>query len=263
VTAVDVAYCDEGVRDDAVPVLLSASLGTTRAMWAEQVARLAPTRRVLSYDHRGHGDSPAPAGDHSLADLVDDVVALLDRLEVERVDVVGVSLGGTVGLALAAAHDDRVRTLVTINSPVFADAPAFWHQRAAAVRAQGMGVASTGLLGRWYSPAVAAAPAELVRATVATVGTLSPEGYAGCCAAIAGIDLRATLPGFSVPLLAITGGADAVVPAHHAELLAERVPGTRRADLADAGHLLPQERPDELHALLTEHWSATPMRSTR
>ncbi|WP_299960461.1 alpha/beta fold hydrolase [uncultured Modestobacter sp.] len=262
-TAVDVAFDDEGVRGDTVPVLLSASLGTTRTMWAEQVHRLAATRRVIAYDHRGHGDSPVPADDLSLTDLVDDVVALLDRLDVAQVDVVGVSLGGTVGLGLATARPDRVRTLVTINSPVFADAPDFWRQRAAAVRAQGMGVASAGLLGRWYSPTVAAAPSALVRDTVDTVDRLSPAGYAACCAAIAGTDLREALPALAVPLLAVTGSADAVVPAHHAELLADSVPGARRVEVAGAGHLLPQERPDELHALLTQHWTTTSTRSTR
>jgi 3-oxoadipate enol-lactonase len=262
VTPVDVAADDDGPRDDAVPVLLSASLGTTRAMWVEQTARLAGSRRVVAYDHRGHGDSPAPPGDASLQDLVDDVVALLDRLWIAQVDVVGVSLGGTVGLGLAAAHPERVRSLVTINAPVFADAPGFWRERAAAVRAGGMGVASAGLLGRWYSPAVAAAPSALVRDTVAAVDQLSPEGYAACCAAIAGTDLRPQLPGLTVPVLAVTGTADAVVPAHHAALLADGVPGARRAEIADAGHLLPQERPDELHALLTEHWRSTPTRST-
>ncbi|NED52767.1 hypothetical protein G3I24_17930 [Micromonospora aurantiaca] len=54
----------------------------------------------------------------------------------------------------------------------------------------------------------------------------------------------------------MTGGADAVIPAHHAELIASRVPGARLAVLPDAGHLLPQEDPDGLHELLAEHWES-------
>jgi 3-oxoadipate enol-lactonase len=118
-----------------------------------------------------------------------------------------------------------------------------------------MTVATTGLLGRWYAPDTAAAPSALVRDTVAGVGKIDPEGYAGCCEAIAGTDLRRRLAGIRCPVLAVTGTADAVVPAHHARTIAERVPGARHLALPGAGHLLTQEIPDRLHALLTEHWA--------
>ncbi|TNC25070.1 alpha/beta fold hydrolase [Amycolatopsis alkalitolerans] len=246
------AYSDEG---SGPAVLLAASLGTTRAMWEPQRSRIREERRVISFDHRGHGESPSPAGPYTLADLVTDTVTLLDSLSVESVDVVGVSLGGTVGLALAADHPDRVRSLVTINSPVFADEPEFWRRRAIAVRRDGMTVASNGLLSRWYSPAAAATPSMLVASTVSGVDRLDPEGYAGCCEAIAGTDLRDRIGEVRCPVLVVDGLADAVVPAHHAELIAATVPGARRVRLPGAGHLLTQEGPDELHELLTGHWN--------
>ncbi|KAA9165497.1 alpha/beta fold hydrolase [Amycolatopsis acidicola] len=247
------AYSDEG---EGAPVLLAASLGTTRAMWEPQRSRLRENRRVISFDHRGHGESPSLPGPYALADLVADTMGLLDSLGIESADVVGVSLGGIVGLALAACHPERVRSLVTVNSPVFADEPGFWHGRAAAVRRDGMTVASHGLLGRWYSPATAAAPSMLIAATVSEVDRLDQEGYAGCCAAIAGTDLRDRLADIRCPVLAVHGLADAVVPAHHAELIATAVPGARRVPLPSAGHLLTQEVPDALHELLTAHWNS-------
>ncbi|MEU4656539.1 alpha/beta fold hydrolase [Streptomyces sp. NPDC023723] len=248
------AFTDEGAGS---PVLLSASLGTTAEMWAPQRERLRGRRRVVAYDHRGHGGSPTPPGPCRLTDLVDDAVALLDSLDIASADVVGVSLGGTVGLALAAAHPDRVRSLVTVNAPVFADAPGFWRDRAATVREQGMRAVTPGLLGRWYAPEVADAPPPLVTDTVAGVAHLDSEGYAACCEAIAGTDLRDRLAGLRCPVLAVNGTADAVVPAHHAELIAASVPGARHTTLTGAGHLLTQEVPDRFHALLTEHWTTT------
>lgn len=247
------AFTDEG---SGSPVLLSASLGTTAAMWAPQRERLRGRRRVIAYDHRGHGGSPTPPGPYRLTDLVEDAVALLDSLHVESVDVVGVSLGGTVGLALAAAHPDRVRSLVTVNAPVVADDPDFWHGRAATVREQGMSAVTGGLLGRWYAPAVADAPPPLVTDTVTGVERLDPEGYAACCEAIAGTDLRESIAGIRCPVLAVNGLADAVVPAHHATTIATTVPGSRHLALDGAGHLLTQEIPDRFHALLTEHWTS-------
>ncbi|WP_328498778.1 alpha/beta fold hydrolase [Streptomyces sp. NBC_00414] len=247
------SFADEGSGD---AVLLSASLGTTAAMWAPQRTRLRTERRVIAYDHRGHGASPVPPGPYDLADLVHDAVALLDSLDIESADVVGISLGGTVGLALAADHPDRVRSLVTVNAPAFADDPAFWRRRAAAIREQGMKAATSGLLGRWYAPAVAQAPTALVQETVEGVGRLDPEGYAACCEAIAGTDLRDRLAAVRCPVLVVNGLADAVVPAHHARTIAAAVPGARQVELPDAGHLLSQEIPDRLHTLLTEHWTS-------
>ena len=100
-TATAVSWTSEG-PEDAPVVLLSSSLGATRGMWDPQVPVLAERYRVITYDTRGHGDSPSPDGAWSLDDLVDDVVALLDELGAPRAHVVGLSLGGMTAMRLAA-----------------------------------------------------------------------------------------------------------------------------------------------------------------
>src|SRR4051794_41945540 len=91
--SIDVAYTEDGPADAPV-VLLSNSLGATRAMWDPQVPVLAERYRVVTYDTRGHGTSPAPAGPYTLDDLVDDALALLDRLGPPRAPVGGPPPGG-------------------------------------------------------------------------------------------------------------------------------------------------------------------------
>ncbi len=113
-TAVEVSYTEDGPADAPV-VVLSNSLGATRGMWDPQVPALAERYRVVSYDTRGHGDSPSPAGPYTLDDLVDDVVALLDRLGVRRAHLVGHSFGANVALQVAVAASDRVAGLVLIE----------------------------------------------------------------------------------------------------------------------------------------------------
>src|SRR3546814_13016123 len=77
------------------PVLvLSNSIATTLHMWDGQVAALARHFPVLRYDARGHGASDAPAGPYSQARLAHDVLDLLDTLEITRVHLLGLSLGG-------------------------------------------------------------------------------------------------------------------------------------------------------------------------
>ena len=75
-------------------LVLADSLGSTLAMWEPQVADLARHRRVVRYDLRGHGGSPAPDGPYTIADLGGDLLALLDDLEVDRAGLCGLSLGG-------------------------------------------------------------------------------------------------------------------------------------------------------------------------
>lgn len=109
---------EEGVGPEAV--VLSPALFTNRALFDPVVAALRDDYRCIRYDHRGQGDSglgaPQPSRDRlSTEGLYDDAVALLDQLGVEACDWVGASIGGFVGMRLAARHPDRVRSLVLIG----------------------------------------------------------------------------------------------------------------------------------------------------
>src|SRR4051794_41857882 len=94
--------------EDAPVLVLGSSLGTTGAMWDDNVAALARPFRLLRYDTRGHGGSPAPAGPYSMDELGADVLALLDRLELEHVAFCGLSIGAVIGMWLARKAPQRV-----------------------------------------------------------------------------------------------------------------------------------------------------------
>ncbi|QZY30070.1 alpha/beta fold hydrolase [Nocardioides coralli] len=96
------------------PVLLLHSGVTDRRMWADVAPALADDYRVVAPDLRGFGDSPLP-GEH-FTDVAD-LVVLLDNLAIDRVAVVGSSLGGRVALELATAHPERVSALVLCVPP--------------------------------------------------------------------------------------------------------------------------------------------------
>src|SRR4051812_50225350 len=87
---------------DAPVLVMGSSLGTTGGMWDENVPALAERFRVLRYDTRGHGGSPAPDGPYAMEELGADVLALLDRLGLERVSFCGLSIGGGVGVGVPA-----------------------------------------------------------------------------------------------------------------------------------------------------------------
>src|SRR4051794_37300199 len=108
--SVDVNFRFDGPEGARV-LLLSNSLGTGLDMWEDQMPALEQHFRVLRYDQRGHGRSPAPPGPYSIEELAADALALLDRSDLERVDFCGASMGGMTGMWLAINAPDRIDRL--------------------------------------------------------------------------------------------------------------------------------------------------------
>ena len=92
----------------------------SRTIWAGTADALAARRRVITVDARGFGELP-PAGPFSIADLADDLAALLDRLDLSRATVLGMSMGGYAALAFAARHRHRLSALVLADTRAAAD----------------------------------------------------------------------------------------------------------------------------------------------
>ena len=86
--------------------------------WEPQVRRFSRSHRCITYAARGYPPSQVPADDggYSQQHAVDDALAVLDGLGVERADVVGISMGGFAGLHLAMQHPVRVRSLVVAGT---------------------------------------------------------------------------------------------------------------------------------------------------
>jgi 3-oxoadipate enol-lactonase len=251
--AVSLHYVVDGAPGGAV-VVLGSSLGTTGAMWLPQVKALGATYRVVRYDHRGHGGSPAPDGPYSIEDLGSDLLALLDRLELARVDLAGLSLGGMVAMWLAATAPHRVRRLALLCTSARPDEPDAWRQRAAKVRTRGLGAVVGPVTSRWFTPEFDERhPA--VGAWARAMFVANPaEGYAGCCEAIAALDLVPLLGRIEAPTLVVAGARDLALPVPHAERIAAGVPGARLA-IVDAAHLANVEQPVAVTDLLTDFYT--------
>jgi 3-oxoadipate enol-lactonase len=252
VTAVQVHAVVEGPADAPV-LLLSNSLGSDLAMWHPQVPALAERFRVVRYDTRGHGRSPSVAGDATIDDLSDDVVALLDRLGVAAAHVAGLSIGGMTGLRLAVREPQRVLSLAVLCSSAFTGNPQAWRDRAHTARTEGTGVLAPTVVSRWLTPGYAAAHPELVAQLEAMVRAADDEGYAGCCAAIAAMDQRADLAGITAPTLVVSGADDPALPPEHQQVIADGVPGARLLSLRPAAHLANLEQAAQVTDALIAH----------
>jgi 3-oxoadipate enol-lactonase len=251
-TAVEVAYSVDGPADAPV-VVLSNSLGATRAMWDPQVPALAERFRVIGYDTRGHGESPAPAGPYSVDDLVDEVVALLDRLGVARASFAGLSLGGMTGMRLAAREPERIDRLALLCTSAKTDPQPFL-DRAATVRAAGTAPLASTIAGRWLTPTYAAEHPDLVAGLEAMISGCDDQGYAACAEVVARIDLREDLRRISAPTLVISGAEDEALPPDHQRAIADGIPGAELLTVSPGAHLANLERTSEITAALLGHF---------
>ena len=242
------------VHGDGEPLVLIMGLGYGRWGWEPVVEPLAARYRVITFDNRGYGDSDAPPGPYTAAQMAGDTLAVLDAAGVERAHVVGASLGGAVAQELALRHGGRIEKLVLmatmsgvsnmhpIPAPtlaLMAEAPTL--DPAVAIR-------------RFVENALEPEPdAPLVDRIVAirVAKPPDPAGWAAQAAIWATFDAWEELPRIEAPTLVVQGEGDVVVDPRNAALLAERIPGAELR-MVPGGHLFFWNRPAALVSRLTE-----------
>lgn len=236
------------------PVLVFAnSLGCTLDMWEPQVEAFGRRFRIVRYDVRGHGASPSPAGPYTIAELGADLIGLLDDLAIERAHLCGLSLGGMIGMWVAAHAPSRVDRLVVCASSARLGPPEAWAARACTVRDDGMAAVSDVVVGRWFTPGFAARRPDVVARMRAMFEGSSPVGYAGCCRAIETMDLTGDLAAVQAPTLVLVGADDPATPIAHSEAIAAAIRGARLEVVPDAAHLLNIEQAATVSRLIRGH----------
>jgi len=253
-SAVAVSYTVDGAADAPV-VVLSNSLGATRGMWDPQVPALSERYRVVTYDTRGHGESPAPAGPYTLDDMVDDLVALLDEVGAQRAHVAGLSLGGMTAMRLAAREPQRVDRLALLCTSAKPDPKPFL-DRAAAVRSAGTAPLAPTVASRWLTPPYAAEHPDLVAKLEAMIAGSDDDGYAACCEVVASLDLREDCARITAPTLVVSGWEDPALTPEHQRLIADAIPGAELLTVSPGAHLANLEQPLRVTGALLGHFDA-------
>lgn len=242
---------------DGPLVVLGPSLGTSTVLWRTLVPRLADRYRLLAWDLPGHGASPAPDGPFTVADLADAVAAGIRERTDGPVRYAGVSLGGAVGLQLGLRHPELLDALAVIASGAKLSTPEAWAERAALVRAQSTSVLVGPSARRWFAEGSTAREPETTGMLLHALQDADDEGYARCCEALAGHDVRAELGRIRTPALIVWGAADTVAPEASARQLADGIPGARIERIDDAAHLPPAEQPAATAAVLDDFFADT------
>jgi pimeloyl-ACP methyl ester carboxylesterase len=235
-------------------VLLLHGLGVTGGSWRLQIPALAAVGyRVLAPDLRGFGRSSYP-GRTGIADMAQDAAELIRAQGNGPVDVVGISMGGTVALRLAVDHADVVDRLVLVNTTarLRPHNPAGWLMyalRYAALYAMGF-TAQANLVARRTFPHPH--QAELRRVLVEQIMQANPYAYRASLRALGFFDIHPRLREIQAPTLVVSSARDSAIPLRHQQPLADGIAQARHVIIPDAGHGVIAEHADVFNRVLLD-----------
>lgn len=241
-------YEDRSARNGRA-VVFSNSLGTDFRIWDGVIARLPADLRIIRYDKRGHGLSEATPTPYQMTTLVEDLAALLDRLEVESAVVVGLSVGGMIAQGLAALRPELVSALMLMDTAHKIGTIEGWNNRIDTVRQKGMAAVADGILAGWFTEKYRNEVADFAGYRAMLLRN-DINGYTGVCAALRDADLTESTRALKVPTLCVAGEHDATTSPALMRKTAELIPGARLEVIKNAGHIPCVERPEEVAGLI-------------
>ncbi len=228
------------------PLLLVPGLAGTSDFFAPQLKALARHFTLVLHDHRGCGRSSPSRIDYSVEQMAGDVLALLDRLGLERAHLLGHSTGGAIGQTLAIDRPERLDRLVLCATWTAADG---WFKLLFQNRREileGMGPGAYARISALFlnapfwvrlHPEIAAVSEEEARRRIR-----DPEILIRRIKAVLAFDRRADLGRIRAPTLVMGARDDMVTPAYFSEELGRAIPGAETVILPDGGHFFPVAR---------------------
>jgi pimeloyl-ACP methyl ester carboxylesterase len=247
-TPVVAANIAEGGTGPAIVMI--HGFGAAIDWWDETAPALAADHRVIRIDLIGHGGTAAPASGYTIARQAELVATVLDRLGVDRVTVIGHSMGGEVATALAERNPARIAAMILIDSPPTATTTFTVMTDAAMTPVLGELLSHFETdqtirrgLAQGFAPGFPVPEkfvADLKQLTYTAFRSAHEDSIAYRTAKPTNERLAALTP--VPPLLALTGTEDAIVPPEHAKYFAQ-VPGAKIVMIEGSGHSPMVEKP--------------------
>ncbi len=248
----EIAWRENGEGD---PVVFLHGLGGGRGAWEPQLISVGHNgRRGLAWDMPGYGGS-APQSSLTFESITDALLGWLDRLELDWVDLVGLSFGGMQAQHAALRAPQRFRRLVLADtSPAFGSDGVTTPEEWKASRLDGLvGRATLADIGPTIVDAItwAELDPDIRDQLIEAFAAIPVEGFRASVECLPTHDVRDQLGNITQPTLVIVGQHDTETPPSYAQVLADGIPGARLEVIPDAGHLTPSESPTPFNHLLT------------
>jgi pimeloyl-ACP methyl ester carboxylesterase len=233
------------------PVLLVHGLGSSTRDWEYQIPELAAHYRVIAIDIRGHGRSDKPRERYSIAGFAEDVRALIEHLGLDRVHLVGISMGGMIGFQLGVDRPELLKSLCIVNSgpEVKAKSPRDYLEiakRWSLSRLLSLETIAKGL-GRLLFPKPE--QAELRRKIEERWPQNDKRAYLASLDAIIGWGVRERLARITCPTLVIAADRD-YTPIAQKEAYVKEMPNARLLVIEDSRHATPLDQPQRFNSSL-------------
>lgn len=206
-SAVDCAYFIEG---DGPPLLMVHGIGARHKTWQGLVDNLKSDFQCISFDLRGHGESPVPPAPYTLDDLVDDVEALRAKLGIDRMHIIGHSLGGMIGPAYARAYPERVMSLGLLSTAAGRtdEDSAKVEGVVAAMEERGIIEVLETLVARWFTDDFIANRPDAIQARLRQVTETPADVFLSVFHIYAETEMAPWLHEVTAPSLVLTGELD-------------------------------------------------------
>jgi pimeloyl-ACP methyl ester carboxylesterase len=228
-------------------IILVHAAGSNAHTWHNQLDHLGAAHSPISFDLPGHGRSAGVEGLASVRDYSDFLAAFADTLRIKSAVIVGHSMGGAIAMDFAARHPDRVEALVLVATAAKFNVPS---DLVAGLKAVTMGRAPQSFTTDGYSPKTISGNFDVIRAGWMEQIKTDPRVRYTDVLACTAVDLRETIGRIDKPTLILAGADDQVTTVADAELIKSKIRGAQLEVIADAGHLIPFERPAEVNAAI-------------
>jgi 3-oxoadipate enol-lactonase len=254
-------YVDEGPQD-APALVFSPSMFFDHRMFAAQAAAFSDRYRCIRYDLRGQGESQRhPRERLDMDTQAQDAAAMIEALGLRDVTFVGNSMGGFIGLRLAARRPDLVRSAVVMGTSADVEEQAeAMDELIAVVQEQGMEPVLDGVLFFMMGDTTLNDPsrADVLAGVRELLLSRTPE-YADAAWHIAHRPaILDELRAITIPLTVVAGTEDHTYPPPKSEQIIAGVPHARLVVMERTGHVHALENPEAVNAVLEEHLAALP-----
>lgn len=241
-------YQLEGKRD-GLPLVFLNSLGSDYRIWDKIVPAFSQTHPIIRYDKRGHGLSDAPAAPYSLREHSNDLKGLVEHLGLQKVILIGISVGGMIALDFAAQNSEKVHAMILSDTGMKLGSSAFWNERVEKVRQEGLLAYARPILSRWFTKNISK---DEYQGYFNMLTRTPKEGYIGTCEAIRDADLRDVATTVMTRTLVMTGAQDESTPPELGRALATSLPNASFELVEGAGHFPCIEQPEKTIELISQ-----------
>ena len=230
-------------------------IANDHTLWDAQIPALAPHYRVLRIDTRGHGLSTSSPHPYTLSQLVEDVIAVWDALNIRRSAIAGLGLGGIVVSEVALRHGDRVSALIPVScrASMTPQYQGIWPPLVETAKKGGIAAIADMTISRWFSEEFRANNMATIKTVRDAILRTSLDGYLGCISAILTLGHADRLPTLRMPVLYVSGEHDRVgAPPDIVQAMCDATPGAKHVVLPGATHISTVCNPAAFNAALLD-----------